>query len=162
MQRLLVAAALAANILSTSAFAAGPSLGRGVVAEISTAGMFRPRTAPASTGVRIMTDGKVITFATYDDGRMVTKQIATLARDRVLAIKAEVANLPESELVSANPDLPGCMDAPSTTVLAKNARGVTVALTGRVACLDQVRADGEYTLTPQVLEGLSTLGNLGR
>lgn len=163
MQRLVFAAtALAATLLSTGAFAREPSLGRGVVAEVVTAGMFRPRTAPASTGVRVMTDGKVISFATYDDGRLVTKHIATLARDRVAAIKAEVAELPASELVAADPDQPGCMDAPSTTVRAKNARGMTILLSGRVACLDQVRADGAWTATPAVLEGLSSLSYLGR
>lgn len=163
MQRLIFAtAALAASLLSTGAFAREPSLGRGVIAEVVTAGMFRPSTAPSSSGVRIMTDGKVISFVTYDDGRLITKHIATLARDRVLAIKAEVANLPESELVSANPDSPGCMDAPSTTMRAKNARGVTIALSGRFACLEQVRADGEYTITPKVLDGLSDLAYIGR
>ena len=163
MNRLVIASiALAGTILSTGALAEGPSLGRGVVAEVVTAGMFRPSTAPSSSGIRIMTDGKVVSFATYDSGRLVIKQIATLSRDRIAAIKSEVANLPESELVSANPDSPGCMDAPSTTVLAKNARGITVKLSGRFACLDQVRADGEYTLTPQVLEGLQTLGYMGR
>ncbi len=162
MNRLFAATALVATILSTNAFARTASLGRGVVAEVVTAGMFRPSDAPSSSGIRIMTDGKVISFTTYDDGRLVTKHIATLARDRVAAIKAEVAGLADVELTQADPDAPGCMDAPSTTYLAKNGRGTTVKLGGRYACLEQVRADGEYTITPSVLEGLSNLAHVGR
>ena len=163
MQRLVLAAtALAATLLSTGALAGEPSLGRGVVAEIVTAGMFRPTTAPSSSGIRIMTNGQVLSFATYDDGRLVIKHVATLAHDRVEAIKAEVANLPESELVDADPSSPGCMDAPSTTVRAKNAHGVTIALSGRFACKTEVRTDGEYTVTPSILEGLSSLAYIGR
>lgn len=162
MNRLFAATALVASILSTGAFARTPALGRGVVAEVVTAGMFRPADAPSSSGVRIMTDGKVISFTTYDSGRIVLKQVATLTADRVRAIKAEVADLADVELEQADPDAPGCMDAPSTTYLAKNSRGVTVKLAGRFACLEQIRTDGAYTITPKVLEGLVDLTYLGR
>lgn len=157
----MIKAILAVAFFTPPAFAEPTyTLPEGVVAQVVTAGAFRPVTAPNATGIDIMADGAVILFKSYDDGHTDTLSIGTLTPSRLDALKRATAEFSVGELVQADPSRPSCFDAPGTTYLARNAVGEAVVLQGHYGCNKFERVDREYSSVPRILDGFVALGYL--
>ena len=153
--------ALTATLLASSAFADTYTLPEGVVARLVTAGFFHPVEMPDASGIDIKADGQAISFKEYGDGHRTEQALATLTAERLTALTNNTKDLASGvDLVKADPDAVGCMDAPSSTYLARNAQGDVVALKGYFACLSYYRADQGYSQVSDVLDGLQALAYL--
>ena len=146
--------------LAVPVLAADYDMPRGVLAQVSVSGGFKPIDAPYATGVRIRQNGHVESFSISNDGKTETRLLAVLTPQRTAAIAAEPRKLTVVKLVQADPNAPPCADAPETVYLARNSRLEVVPLKGTINCNKYLRADGAWSDLPAILDGFLTLSYL--
>jgi hypothetical protein len=131
-----------------------------VIAEKELAGGLVPTTIPAVEAIQVLDDGEVIAYRSFTDGHTLSTKIATLEPIAVAAMLAAGKDLPQADLVLANPDAIPCMDAPSLRYRVRNGQSALVDLKGSTACRDEVRPDQISTNLPAILDGFWDLGAL--
>jgi hypothetical protein len=133
-----------------------------ILAQMVTAGgMPGPGNSPRAYVLNIMSNGKVMAITEYPDHTKAVA-LARLESATLKKLKALVEQTAQGELVPANPDEPGCFDAPSTTYYAIHASGEKVAVAGDDQCKQLHKANAnsaDYTIQ-QILNGLRSLAVL--
>ncbi len=111
-----------------------------IIAQVSIGAMFVPHDHPKGESVSVKDNGDVEHTLYWFNGKTKVKIIAKLSNATLAKLKANVNAVSKGEVVDPNPELPGCMDAPTTTYLA-NTNGVLLAIEQRIDCKDFRKTD---------------------
>lgn len=133
-----------------------------ILAQMITAGgMPGPGNSPRAYLLNITTSGTVMAVTEYPD-HTTAVSLARLESATLNKLKALVEQTVQGELVPANPDEPGCFDAPSTTYYAIHASGEKVTVAGDDQCkeLHKANANSADYKIQQILSGLRSLAGL--
>lgn len=133
-----------------------PLAPRAVLAEVTTAcGFMCPK--GDVHGLRILMDGEVIKYSYDRETPEKDEVVATLSGAETGKLEAEAEGLVARELVDQSQGQPECMDAPTTTYLARGKDGSMIKIAQNFGCHDHVLPGGQGALIVDTLKGLSSL-----
>jgi hypothetical protein len=135
-------------LVSVSAFAreghegpeAAPSLPSPVIAMVKTSSFFVPPNAPRLILVQVRENGAVELVKNFPSGKVEVTAVATLSPTLAKKIASDSRQVKETEIRDPQPNMPGCMDAPSTTYLSIQGRK-EIVIGRHIDCKEMEKVD---------------------
>ncbi len=128
-----------------------------VIAEVNYSGGMPIPGAPTSSGITVLSNGRVVAYKHYTncarDTAVVTMRLDRAHIDKILLA---AASLTSSELVR-DTSAPQCADAPYQLIKVLNARGEMIAIADKLNCVPGHRPDWAAMAEAQLLESLTTV-----